>query len=81
MTDYDGAIGVQVVLDNLDKLDRYIDEYLRNYCEEYRQKINKQKLINLDSQKCRLMKNKEIELTRIKIRKENKKHDEFRRKS
>ena len=78
MTDYDGAIGVQVVLDNLDKLDRYIDEYLRNYCEEYRQKINKQKLINLDSQKCRLMKNKEIELTRINTRKENKKHDEFR---
>ena len=78
MNDYDGAIGVQVILDNLDKLDKYIDEYIGNYCEEYRQKVNKQKLINLDSQKCRLMKNKEIELTRINTRKENKKHDEFR---
>ena len=57
MIDYDGCIGVQVTLDNLDKLDKCIDECLGNYCEEYRQKVNKQKLINLDSQKCRLMKN------------------------
>lgn len=77
MIDYDGCVGVQVVLDNLDKLDRYIDEYLGNYCEEYRQKINKQKLINLDSQKCRLMKNKENELTRIKTRKERSNHEKL----
>lgn len=76
MTDYDGWIGVQVTLDNLDKLDKCIDECLGNYCEEYRQKVNKQKLINLDSQKCRLMKNKEIELTRIKTRKERSNYDD-----
>lgn len=79
MIDYDGCVGVQVTPDNCDELNKEIEDFFEKYFEEYRQKINKQKLINLDSQKCRLMRNKEIELTRIKIRKENKKHDEFRR--
>lgn len=70
MIDYDGAIGVQITLDNCDKLNEEIEDFFEKYFEGYREKINKQKLINLDSQKCRLIKNKEIELTRIKTRKE-----------
>lgn len=78
MIDYDGAIGVQVTPDNIGELNKEIEDFFEKYFEDYKEKINTKKLIERDSQKCRLMKNKEIELTRIKTRKENKKHDEFR---
>lgn len=79
MIDYDGCIGVQVTPDNICELNKEIEDFFEKYFEGYREKITIQKLIDRDNLKCRL--NKEIELTRIKIRKENKKHDEFRRKS
>lgn len=81
MIDYDGVIGVQVTPDNYDELNKEIQNFFEKYFEGYREKITMQKIIERDNRKCRLIKNKEIELTRINIRKENKKHDEFRRKS
>lgn len=79
MIDYDGCVGVQVTPDNCDKLNKEIEDFFEKYFEGYREKITMQKIIERDNQKCRLMKNKEIELTCIKIRKENKKHDKFRK--
>lgn len=78
MIDYDGCVGVQVTPDNCDKLNEEIENFFEKYFEGYREKITMQKIIERYNQKCRLIKNNEIELTRIKIRKENKKHDEFR---
>lgn len=76
MIDYDGAIGVQVTPDNYDELKQEIEDFFEKYFEGYREKITMQKIIERDNQKCRLIMNKKIELTRIKTRKERSNYDD-----
>lgn len=77
MIDYDGCIGVQVTPDNICELNKEIEDFFEKYFEGYREKITMQKIIERDNQKCRLIKNKEIELTRIKTRKERSNHEKL----
>lgn len=64
MIDYDGCIGVQVTPDNINELKKEIEDFFEKNFEDYKEKIAMQKIIERDNQRCRLMKNKEIELTR-----------------